>query len=60
MKQLLPNPILRRLVITTGTLMLILAGGTVGYRLLTGPENSLFDCFYMTVITITTIGSFSY
>ncbi len=56
MKQLLPNPILRRLVITTGTLMLILVGGTVGYRLLTGPGNSLFDCFYMTVITITTIG----
>lgn len=30
--------------------------GTSGYYFLTGEDDSLFDCFYMTVITITTIG----
>ena len=30
--------------------------GTVGFRLLGGPQYSLLDCFYMTFITIATIG----
>jgi len=34
----------------------ILLGGTIGYWLITGRQSSLFDAFYMTLITITTIG----
>ena len=30
--------------------------GTVGFRLLGGPQYALLDCFYMTFITIATIG----
>lgn len=32
------------------------AVGTVGYRIIGGPQYSLFDCFYMTFITIATVG----
>jgi len=34
----------------------VLAIGTLGYRLLGGPQYSWLDCFYMTFITVTTIG----
>ncbi|MDD5058570.1 MAG: potassium channel protein [Sideroxydans sp.] len=34
----------------------ILAIGTFGYRWLGGPQYSWLDCFYMTFITVTTIG----
>jgi voltage-gated potassium channel len=34
----------------------VLAIGTVGYRWLGGPQYSWLDCFYMTFITVTTIG----
>ncbi len=34
----------------------ILVVGTLGYRLITGGEYSIFDCFYMVFITVTTIG----
>ena len=34
----------------------IVIAGTVGYRLLGGDEYTLFDCLYMTIITISTIG----
>ena len=34
----------------------VLAIGTVGYRLIGGPQYSWIDCFYMTFITIATIG----
>jgi voltage-gated potassium channel len=37
-------------------LIFILMLGTAGYRLIGGPEYSLLDSFYMTVITISTIG----
>jgi voltage-gated potassium channel len=30
--------------------------GTIGYRIIGGPQYSLLDCFYMTFITIATIG----
>ncbi|MBS1518079.1 MAG: potassium channel protein [Bacteroidetes bacterium] len=41
----------------TGTgLIFILLTGTFGYWYLTGQKYPLFDCFYLTVITITTIG----
>jgi voltage-gated potassium channel len=35
---------------------LILMTGTVGYRVIGGPEYSWVDCFYMTFITVATIG----
>jgi voltage-gated potassium channel len=34
----------------------VLATGTIGYRLIGGPQYSWLDCFYMTFITIATIG----
>ncbi len=37
-------------------LALVLATGTIGYRVIGGPQYSWVDCFYMTFITIATIG----
>lgn len=34
----------------------VLTTGTIGYRLIGGPQYSWLDCFYMTFITIATIG----
>lgn len=45
-----------RFVISFSVLFLIIAGGTAGFYYLSGYEASLVDCFYMTFITITTIG----
>jgi voltage-gated potassium channel len=39
-----------------GVLAVILAIGTAGYRVIGGDKYSLLDCFYMTFITIATIG----
>jgi voltage-gated potassium channel len=39
-----------------GTLLLVLVIGTVGYRIIGGEQYSWIDCFYMTFITIATIG----
>jgi voltage-gated potassium channel len=36
--------------------VVLLGVGTVGYRLIEGPHWSLFDGFYMTAITLTTLG----
>ena len=36
--------------------MMVFVVGTLGYRILGGPQYSLEDCFYMTFITIATIG----
>ncbi len=41
---------------STVAMVLILVIGTVGYRLIGGPEYSWVDCFYMTFITVATIG----
>jgi voltage-gated potassium channel len=43
-----------RLARTFGFLALVFAGGTVGYRLIEGA--GWWDSFYMTVITLTTVG----
>jgi voltage-gated potassium channel len=37
-------------------LALVLATGTIGYRVIGGAQYSWLDCFYMTFITIATIG----
>ena len=41
---------------STAAMLLILIIGTVGYRLIGGPGYSWMDCFYMTFITVATIG----
>ena len=45
-----------QLLFPTALFLSILAIGTVGYYMLGAPENTLMDAFYMTVITISTIG----
>lgn len=50
------NPITKRLLLTGIGTIIILIIGTVGYWYLTDQKQDLFICFYMTVITITTIG----
>jgi voltage-gated potassium channel len=46
--------LVRRVVLVAGLLALILFVGTVGFRIVEGYP--LFDAFYMTLITITTVG----
>ncbi len=46
----------RRLVILLLIPALLLLVGTVGYRVIEGPEWTLLDALYMTVITLTTVG----
>ena len=48
--------ILKRFIWPVAALIAVLLIGTIGYRLIAGPQYSLFDTFYMTVITISTIG----
>ncbi|MBF0287372.1 MAG: potassium channel protein [SAR324 cluster bacterium] len=50
------SPIYRKLIWPILTLAIILAAGTVGYWIIGYPTHSLFDGFYMTVITVSTIG----
>jgi len=46
----------KRLTLPLIVLVIIIIIGTVGFWYVTGKEYSLFHCFYMTFITITTIG----
>ncbi|HUR54345.1 MAG TPA: potassium channel family protein, partial [Gemmataceae bacterium] len=46
----------RRLWITIVVAIMLLGTGTVGYRWIEGEKWSYFDGFYMTAITLTTIG----
>mgnify|MGYP003385129724 CR=1 FL=1 len=46
----------RHLLFAFLALLLVMLIGTVGYRLLGGEQYSWLDCFYMTFITISTIG----
>ncbi|WP_412481074.1 potassium channel family protein [Azonexus sp. IMCC34839] len=48
--------IFRLLYIALGMLVAVHVFGTVGYMLLTEHKYSWFDCFYMTFITVATIG----
>lgn len=45
-----------RVLISLSLLLGILAFGTIGYKLIGGSEYSVFDCLYMTVITVSTVG----
>ena len=51
---LMNGRIVRRLLLIAALLALIMCIGTAGFRLIEG--YSLFDAFYMTLITITTVG----
>jgi voltage-gated potassium channel len=54
---LLISPRLKISFIASGlTLVGITIVGTVGYRYIGGPQYSLIDCFYMTFLTVATIG----
>jgi voltage-gated potassium channel len=46
----------RHLLFALLALLLVMATGTVGYHLLGGDRYSWMDCFYMTFITVATIG----
>lgn len=51
-----PSNVLRYLQGALALFALVHVIGTLGYHLLTGGRYSWFDCFYMTFITVTTIG----
>ncbi|RJP22630.1 MAG: potassium channel protein [Candidatus Abyssobacteria bacterium SURF_5] len=46
----------KRLLLAVALLITTIVGGTVGYRSLTADQYSWLDCFYMTVITLGTVG----
>jgi voltage-gated potassium channel len=46
----------KRLYSAIGFLILTLVIATLGYKYLIGPQASYFDCFYMTIITLSTVG----
>ena len=46
----------KRLIYATGFLILTFFVATFVYKILIGEEATLFDCFYMTVITLSTVG----
>lgn len=48
--------IYRRLFKAALAIALVLIVGTIGYRVIVGDKYSIFDCFYMVFITVTTIG----
>jgi voltage-gated potassium channel len=48
--------VIRNLIFSFSSLMLVWLIGTLGYRLLGGEQYTWLDCFYMTFITIATIG----
>ncbi|PIV15076.1 MAG: potassium transporter TrkA [Gallionellales bacterium CG_4_10_14_3_um_filter_54_96] len=55
MKPVLSKP-MRHLLGVLFAIIAILTIGTLGFHLLGGPQYSWLDCFYMTFITISTIG----
>ncbi len=48
-------PTKRRFIVAVTAIVVLLTIGTVGYRLLV-PQMPWFECFYFTLITVTTIG----
>lgn len=48
--------ILKRILIANGVLLTLVLIGTVGFYIAGGGESDLSDAFYMTLITITTVG----
>lgn len=48
--------VLKRFIPAVSILLMVIISGTFGYYYLGARQNTLLDCFYMTMITITTIG----
>ncbi len=46
----------RRLEIASLAILLVVGGGSLGYYLIGGGRWTVFDCFYMTIISLTTVG----
>ena len=46
----------KQLYYAIGFLVLTLFVATIGYKILIGKEATYFDCFYMTIITLSTVG----
>lgn len=54
-----PNPFSRlgrRLRNAIGAMVLLMAFGTFGYLIISGGKWEVFDCLYMTVLSVTTVG----
>lgn len=54
--RLVSSQVYRNLFAAFLAMVLVMLTGTLGYRFLGGPQYSLMDCFYMTFITVATIG----
>ena len=50
------SPLTKRLVMGLVLLVIVVAGGGIGYYLIGGGQWRFGDCIYMTVITVTTVG----
>src|SRR5450432_1560124 len=50
------TPMMKRMIYGLMAIMIVVVGGGVGYYLIGHGKWPLFDCMYMTVITITTVG----
>lgn len=48
--------LIRRAWVLVGAITLLMSIGTIGYRVIGGADFPWADCFYMTLITVTTIG----
>lgn len=46
----------QKLFMPSIALLVLVFGGTFGYYLLTNGQNTLFDCFYMVMVTLSTVG----
>ena len=56
MRQNLTAKIRKKILIPLAVATVLVVGGTFGYYLLVGGKASLFDCFYMVIITLATVG----
>jgi voltage-gated potassium channel len=45
-----------KVIWSLGAFVVVLIVGTFGYKIIAGEQHTLFDCFYMTFITVATIG----
>jgi voltage-gated potassium channel len=50
------NEITARLIKAFSAVLVAITVGTIGFSLLATPDTGFFDCFYMTIITLSTVG----
>jgi len=56
MRKIIPSQLHKRLLIGAVSLLLVFAVGTIGYWYISDKQYSFLDCFYMTFITVASIG----